>query len=392
LYDILQYQALFFRKEHIMGKSLKGKELGTGITQRKDGRYSAKFKSKSGKRIERYFNKLAEARKWLADAKYEDSHGSISSSTDMTVDAWFNYWIDEKSKTTRYNTVRNYTDRYQHNIQKLIGSMVMDDVKPVHCQNVLNVMDSEGYAGSTMVNTRVTMAAMFSDAKEHRAMKENPVTKSVKCPKKKEQDAKALSLDEEKKLLSMAKSSIHYPAFAFVLQTGLRSSELRGLQWGDVDFQNGMIHITHNTTYDYVNKKFVTDEPKTRSGKRDIPLTQEACNLLMKIRQNKAKRKILSIEFADHVFLNQKGSLTTNSSYNKCLERLCLKAGIEKVSIHELRHTFATRAVESGMDAKTLQVILGHSDISITMNLYVHSMDDEKRMQMQKFEQMYRMA
>ena len=96
-----------------MGKSLKGKELGTGITQRKDGRYSAKFKSESGKRIEKYFDKLAEARKWLSEAKYEDSHGDISSSTDMTVDAWFNYWITEiKAKTVRWSTLSIYKDRY----------------------------------------------------------------------------------------------------------------------------------------------------------------------------------------------------------------------------------------------------------------------------------------
>lgn len=74
-----------------MGKNLKGKELGIGITQRKDGRYSAKFKSKSGKRVEKYFDKLTEARQWITETKYEDSHGNISSSTDMTVDAWFNF-------------------------------------------------------------------------------------------------------------------------------------------------------------------------------------------------------------------------------------------------------------------------------------------------------------
>ncbi len=96
-----------------MGKSLKGKELGTGITQRKDGRYSDKFKSKSGKRIEKYFDKLAEARKWLSEEKYKDLHCDISSSTDMAVDAWFNYWITEiKAKTVRWSTLSIYKDRY----------------------------------------------------------------------------------------------------------------------------------------------------------------------------------------------------------------------------------------------------------------------------------------
>ena len=148
-----------------MGKSLKGKELGTGITQRKDGRYSAKFKSESGKRIEKYFDKLAEARKWLSEAKYEDSHGDISSSTDMTVDAWFNYWISEiKAKTVRWSTLGSYKDRYNINVKELIGNMIVSDVKPMHCQNVLNVMDNNGYVGSSMARTKATLSAMFSDA------------------------------------------------------------------------------------------------------------------------------------------------------------------------------------------------------------------------------------
>ena len=142
-----------------MGKSLKGKELGIGITQRKDGRYSAKFKSKSGKRIEKYFEKLAEARKWLLEAKYEDTHGDISSSTDMTVDAWFNYWITEiKAKTVRWSTLNSYKDRYNKNIKELIGNMIISDVKPMHCQNVMNVMDNDGYSGSSMARTKATIS------------------------------------------------------------------------------------------------------------------------------------------------------------------------------------------------------------------------------------------
>ncbi len=97
-----------------MGKSRKGKELGIGITQRKDGRYSAKFKSKTGKRVEKYFDKPSAARQWLTEAKYEDVRRSINSLADMTVDTWFSYWIKEiKEKTVRWSTLRSYRDRYE---------------------------------------------------------------------------------------------------------------------------------------------------------------------------------------------------------------------------------------------------------------------------------------
>lgn len=378
-----------------MGKSLKGKELGIGITQRKDGRYSAKFKSRSGKRVEKYFDKLPEARKWLSEAKYEDDHGNIGSSSDMTVDAWFKYWITEiKGKTIRWSTISNYKDRYNKNIKDCIGNMVISDVRPMHCQNILNIMEDAGYAGSTMEYTKVTLSAFFSDALENGLITSNPVTKNVKCIKGKENDIRFMTVEEQEKFLNAAKESVNYLHFLFVLQTGVRSSELRGIKWEDIDFKRRILYIRRSVVYDSYNAKFITGEPKTSAGYRNIPLTPIAYDILTKIKQNRESenRKIIVLEFADHVFLNINGKLSANPGYDKCLRIICNKAGIERVTMHTLRHTFATRCIESGMKPKTLQKILGHSTISMTMDLYVHVTDNEKEKEMKKFSEMYNMA
>ena len=192
-----------------MGKGLKGKDLGVGITQQKNGLYNAGFVDKLGKRRVKRFKKLQECRKWLDEAKYIDEHSSITEANIMMVDAWFEYWISIKEKTVRPNTVRNYRERYHRNISKV-------------------------------------------------------------------------------------------------------------------------------------------------------------------------KIKVIPMEWADQVFLCRKGEPVKNSTYDTALFKLCDKVGIKRFSMHVLRHTFATRCIEAGMMPKTLQKILGHSNIEITMNLYVHITEDEK--------------
>lgn len=229
-----------------MGKDLKGKDLGVGITQQKNGLYNAGFVDKLGKRRVKRFKKLQECRKWLDEAKYIDEHSSITEANTMMVDAWLEYWISIKEKTVRPNTVRNYRERYHRNISKVIGKMLLVDVKPIHCQKI------------------------FSD------------------------------------------------------------------------------------------------------------MADEAIRILKAQKEKNSKIKVIPMEWADQVFLCRKGEPVKNSTYDTALFKLCDKVGIKRFSMHILRHTFAIRCIEAGMMPKTLQKILGHSNIEITMNLYVHITEDEK--------------
>lgn len=371
-----------------MGKDLKGKELGVGICQRKDGLYTARFISKrTGKSVQKYFPKLQECRKWYADERFQDEHSGINVSGDMTVTAWFNYWIENiKGDSIRPNTRRNYKERFEHNIKYCIGNMLLSNVKPMHCQNVLNQMKDD-YKTSTIYQTRITMYCMFLDAVENDMILKNPVTKAVKYNIGKEpKKVRALTINEQKKFLEVAEKSSNYNQFTFILQTGLRTGELIGLKWTDVDWEKRVIHIQRSMEYRYSVGEWRIGEPKSRSGYRDVPLTEEAMTILKKQKEKLKSIKVINMQFKDFVFLCRKGEPTKNSAYDTALLKLCDKAGIDRFSMHVLRHTFATRCIEAGMRPKTLQIILGHSNVGITMNLYVHVTEDEKVKEVERVE------
>ena len=108
-----------------MGKYLKGKECGKGICQRKDGLYYARFVDKTGKRHEKYLPTLPEARNWIEESKSADAHEHVFVATDTTVDQWFDFWIENIVGDLAPNTLRNYRERYVHNIQPVTGKMMI---------------------------------------------------------------------------------------------------------------------------------------------------------------------------------------------------------------------------------------------------------------------------
>ena len=368
-----------------MGKNLKGKELGEGIYQQANGTYCARFVDRFGKRKAKRSKKLQEVRQWLADATYINEHSDIEQATNMMVDAWFEYWIDVKKKTVRPNTVRNYTERYNRNIQKIIGRKILTEVKPIHCQKIFTDMADEGYKTSTIYQTRIALFNMLEFAKENEVILNNPCKKSVKSDMgKPSQKKEALTIDVQKKFLEYAKGQSYQNQYRFILQTGLRTGELLGLKWEDIDFTKKTVKIQRSMEYRHSVGEWRIGEPKSKSGYRTIPLTDEAIRILIAQKEKNKNIKEIQEEWSEFFFLSRKGEPVKNSAYDTALFKICDKAKINRFSMHVLRHTFATRCIEGGMMPKTLQKILGHSNIGITMNLYVHITEDEKQKEIDK--------
>lgn len=388
-----------------MGKNLKGKECGKGLSQRKDGKYSARYVAKNGKRVEKYFDTLPEARNWLADAKYEDAHSTFGASSAITVNAWFEYWLNYIISDLSPNTRRNYKERYEKNIKPIIGKMCMSDVKPMHCKQVLNGM-METYAGSTIRQAYIAMGTMFRSAVMNDVITKHPMdgvryTKPVRAAN----DIRFLTVEEQKKFLEVAKTSHNYNQYALILETGLRTGELIGLTWDAIDWENRTLTVNKTMEFRHKQHYWRAGPPKTQTSYRTIPLTNRAYEILKGIYNMRDKRKMSeelsqvlkytdrktgqtsTLVMRDLVFINfRTGKPAKNSSYDTHLYKLCEDAGIEPFSMHALRHTYATRAIESGMQPKVLQQLLGHSSIQTTMDTYVHITTDSLSKAVRQFE------
>jgi integrase len=224
----------------------------------------------------------------------------------------------------------------------------------------------------------------------------NPMDNTTPPKFKESRKGKALSAEVERQFLDAAKDSYYYPLYRMASLTGMRIGEVLGLQWQDVDFEHGEIHITHTLCYVPGRGQYL-DTPKSEASRRIIPM-EKGSELYTLLKEWRSKQRLQKFKVGKYwqplpgmehiVFTSNHGTphfdMNVRTDQRKIVAEMN-EAGINiDCTFHTLRHCFATRCIENGMDPKVLQAILGHSTFAMTMDLYCDVMEDTKRKELSK--------
>ncbi len=383
--------------------------LRKGETQRKDGIYDYRWTSPDGKRHSIYASTLEELRE-KEEQIAVDSHDGIRTETRMvTVNEMFDLWCDLK-RGIKDNTFQNYKYMYNMFVRSGFGKLRITTVKRTDVKRFYNKLaDGQILKVSTIDTIHNLLHQVFDMAVNDNYIRLNPTDNMLKELKKAHnfsvEKRKALTIPEQELFVNFLKSSIKYnhwyPVFAVMLGTGMRVGEVTGLRWSDIDFDEGVISVNHTLVfYNHGDNKgcyFSVNTPKTAAGNRTIPilpLVREALQMEKAYQEEVGVKCNVSIDgYTDFVFVNRFGATQHQGTLNKairrmirdCNDEILLKSSVADpvllppFSCHSLRHTFTTRAVEAGMNVKVLQEILGHKDISTTLNIYTDITKDTKK-------------
>ena len=392
------------------------RKLPPGICQRKDGRFQGRF-TYNGCRYTLYDRDLDELQRKMRTALYEMEHGIYGKLTNITLDKWFEFWINEyKLESVKNSTIILYATNYERYVKEVLGGRKLASIKPLHIQKLYNNMKHQGLSLGTIQIVNSVLNNLFTQAIKNDLIMKNPCY-GVILPKGEKKERRVMTQEEQRLFIKEITGDFYAPICLLALATGLRIGELTALTWEDIDFENHLLQVNrtllYQKTYGENESVFQIQTPKSEHSKRVVPMIPDVEQLLKQYfieqkefilqrgSQWKPKKGLTNL-----VFTTRNGTPVQEVYVVKYLKRVTKRLNekeqvlarkedrevciFENITPHTLRHTFATRAFEYGMMPKTVQEILGHSNLSITMDLYTHVTNDTKIKEMKKIVEVLR--
>lgn len=391
-------------------KDNKGRNLRTGEYQRKDLMYQYKYIGADGKQKFVYSKDLQELRKKEEQIKQDIKDGiKTRAEIPLTVNDMFDKYIATKTEL-KASTRTNYCYMYKNYVRDTFGTKKLADVRYSDVKCFYNSLIKEkNFKPNSMEIIHTLLHPVFTLAVRDNYIRVNP-TDGVMAEIKKSHNWEkpkrhALTEEQQGAFIDYMKNSEIYshwlPLFTAFLGTGCRVGELIGLRWEDCDFKNDSISINHNLIYrqndDGVCEMHITT-PKTEAGKRTIPMLPEVKQAFITERKRQMEQGIRTCTidgYTNFVFLNRENYVHNPQTINRAIVRIYKAYNEEEeknakkekrepvliphFSVHNLRHTFCTRFCENETNIKVIQEIMGHSDISTTMNIYAEATESKKQ-------------
>lgn len=394
-----------------MGKDLKGKELGQGFSQRKDGRYNARANI-DGVKINLYNSNLKELKKEFSLKKAAVLKKEFNIRNGITLNEWFIEWFEIykaprlKDELNRHN----YCRRYNNTFGKYLGNKPVDRISEVNIQQAANdLLYIDGYSPKTVKESISSLKECLNSAISNRIISINPcICVTVDCKYEDYNEPVVLTKEQQDLFLSIVSGRYYDEIYQILLSTGMRIGEVTALQWQDLDFKNKVINVKHSmqVAYDYGKKIINMTTPKTVNAIRKIPMFDGVEELFYSVKQKQqaCKNKMgsrwrLEKKFEDLVFTTTLGSPVSRyvltSDINKVLSIIekneYYMAAMEhrevrefpKLHPHAFRHTFATRCFEKGLEPLFIMKVMGHSNYETTLR-YTHLLNVTNKKEVDK--------
>ena len=350
------------------------------IRKRKDGRWEGRYvvghDPVTGKMISRNVlgKTQAEVKEKLRTAIENSKRLDYTQTGKYTVGQWMDEWFEAYAKVkVRPSSHQTYKGYIENHIKPNIGDIPIEKLTSLQLQKFYRRLLTEGrvpriesekqprgLSAKTVRNINQVISSAMDMAVRHKLILTNP-TEGCELPKVEHREMKTLPAEQLGAFLREAKESGVYELYYLDLATGLRRGELLGLKWEDVDLQNGIIHVRRQVAR--VDGEVKELPLKTKNAYRNISISQDAVVMLTEMEAHRS---------SDYVFPSPTGGPISPDSVNNMLHRVLKRAGLPSIRFHDLRHTFATLALQNGVDIKTVSGMLGHFSAGFTLDTYAH--------------------
>ncbi len=364
------------------------------IYLRQDGRWAASITLESGKRKTFYGKSRKAVQEKLKGALHDQQQGTLVTTPQQTTKQFLEDWLENTHKQNiRPRSHERYEQIIRLHIVPSLGKVQLQKLAPQQLKKLYADKLKEGLSTVTVAAIHNLLHRALDDAVKWDILARN-VCDRISPPRKINREITPLTAEQTHTLLAEIHGHPHEALFVLALNTGMRRGELLGLKWRDINFIDGILQVRRilnrvpTKMIKEVGQRYVESEPKTKKSRRPILLTALALDALLqhRIKQQEAKEKAgAAWEDHDYVFCTPLGKhLHPGNDALVGLKKILVKANLPDIRFHDLRHSAATLLLSMEVHPKVAQEILGHSLISITMDIYSHVLPTMQKEAMEK--------